>query len=36
MVQKLGIVLDPTKLLPQPAVSKEADIIKADYTETEE
>ena len=29
MVERLGIALDPSKLLPQPVVVKEADIIEA-------
>ena len=36
MVERLGIALDPRKLLPQPVVVKERDIIEAQYTETEE
>jgi hypothetical protein len=35
MVEKLGIALDSTKLLPQQAV-KEGDIIEAEYSEREE
>src|SRR5215469_1467551 len=36
MVQRLGIALDPSKLLAQPAVVKEGDIIEAEYTDREE
>jgi hypothetical protein len=36
MVAKLGISLDPAKLLPQPMVVNEGNIIESDYTEREE
>jgi hypothetical protein len=36
MIERLGIALDPSKLLPQPVVVKEANIIEAEYTGTEE
>ena len=36
MVERLGIALDPSKLLPQPVVEKEAGIIEAEYSDREE
>ena len=36
MVERLGIALDPTKLLAQPVMVKEGDIIEAEYTDREE
>jgi len=36
MVERLGIALDPSKLLPRSMVLKEEDIIEAEYTEREE
>jgi hypothetical protein len=36
MIGRLRIPLDPSKLLPQPAVVKEGEIIEADCTEREE
>ena len=36
MVERLGIALDPSKLLPQPVIVKERDIIEAEYIEREE
>jgi hypothetical protein len=36
MVERLGIALDPSKLLPQPVVVKGRDIIEAEYAEREE
>jgi len=36
MVERLGIALDPSRLLPQLVVVKEGDIIEAEYSEREE
>ena len=36
LVERLGIALDPTKLLAQPVVVTERDIVEAEYTDRED